>query len=102
MAQKLQARKFLLVTPGNPPPLDLHRAVEHGVLWTLKRQEHGVLWLEKVKRHLGVQTEGGNYKQGGPRTSKSFFPPKESKSKILRGYCGFIEPVIYIRLLYWT
>ena len=42
VAQKLQARKFLLVTPGNPPPLNLHRAVERGVLWTLKRHEHAL------------------------------------------------------------
>ena len=56
--------------------------------------------LEKVKRHLGVLIEGVNYKQGGPRISKSFFPPKELKSKILRGYCGVIELVIYIHLLY--
>ena len=33
-----------------------------------------------------------NYKQGGPRISKFFFPPEKSKSKILRGYCGVIEP----------
>ena len=40
--------------------------------------------------------EGVNYRQGGPRISKSFFPPEESKSTILRGYYGVIEPVIYI------
>ena len=32
-----------------------------------------------------------NYKQGGSRISKFFFSPEESKSKILRGYCGVIE-----------
>ena len=30
VAQKLQAGKFPLVTPGNPSPLDLHRAIERG------------------------------------------------------------------------
>ena len=54
--------------------------------------------LEKVKMYLGVQTEGVNYEHDGPRISKSFFPPEESKNKILRGYCGFIEPGIYIHL----
>ena len=58
--------------------------------------------LEKVKRHLGVLIEEVNYKQGGPRISKSFFPPEESKNKILKGYCGVIEPVIYVHLLYWA
>ena len=50
--------------------------------------EASVACLEKVKRHLGVQIKGVNYKQGEPRISKSFFPPKGLKSKILRGYCG--------------
>ena len=50
--------------------------------------------LEKVKRYLGVWIEGFNHKQGGPRISKSFFSLEESKSKILRGYCGVIEPEI--------
>ena len=30
VAQKLQVGKFLLVTPENPPLLDLHRVVERG------------------------------------------------------------------------
>ena len=64
--------------------------------------EASVACLEKVKRHLGVQIEGVNYKQGGPRISKSFFPSEESKIKILRGYCGVIELVIYIHLSYWA
>ena len=50
--------------------------------------------LEKVKRYLGVWIERFNHKQGGPRIPKSFFSPKKSKSKILRGYCGVIEPEI--------
>ena len=29
-----------------------------------------------------------DHRKDGTRMSKSSFPPKESKSKILRGYCG--------------
>ena len=58
--------------------------------------------LEKVKRYLGVQTERVNYEHDGPRISKSFFPPEESKSKILRDYYGVIKPGIYIHLSYWA
>ena len=41
--------------------------------------------LEKVKRYLGVRIEGVNHKQDRLRIPKSYFPPEESKSKILRG-----------------
>ena len=109
MAQKLQAGKFPLVTPGNPPLLDSHRVLERegqrchqNLMRAHLDAEASRACLEKVKRHLGVRIEGVNYKQGGPRILESFFRPEESKSKILRGYCGVIEPVIYNHLLYWA
>ena len=58
--------------------------------------------LEKVKRYLGVRIEGVNHKQDRLRIPKSFFPPEESKSKILRGYYGVIGSVMYLHLSHWA
>ena len=66
----------------------LYKSINDGAPRTPKRQERA------LGRRRGSGPHGGQDSTGrdiGPRTTKSFSPPEEPDSRILRGYCGAKE-----------
>ena len=89
VAQKLQAGKFLLVTPRNPPPLDLHHVVERGgqkYPQNLTRTRSGHQSVKSVPWE-GKKAFGSSDRQGvtinkvGRGYQNPFFLPRSWKSR---------------------